>query len=119
MKIGLFFIIILVALLHPKIPFAQEVKGFQNFGLLQQELRIQKISTGTFNLYCDDDQADINDDEISLTERRNLSFHKSIYRTNFFLLSQSHKDSLKNAWNLTFVTHLQASLFILNRVLII
>ena len=118
MKIGLYFLVVLVALLHPKIPFAQEVKGVQDLGLMQQTSWLQKVSTSAVNLCCDDDLLDINDDdEINDTERRSLSFQKSGYKTIYFVASHLHPGTFNRDWSSRNSINSQSSLFILHRVL--
>jgi hypothetical protein len=117
MKIGLFFIIVLLALLHPIIPFAHEVKGVKDLGIMQQTSLLQKVSTSAVNISLNDDLLDINDDEINDTERRSLSFQKSSYKTLFYVTSYAHLGTFNRDWNSSNSSHSQSSLFILHRVL--
>jgi len=117
MKIGLYFLVVLAALLYPITPFAHEVKGVKDLGIMQQTSRLQKVSTSAVNISLNDDLLDINDDEINDTERRSLSFQKSGYKTIFFVASRAHLDPCHRGWSSRNSIKSQSSLFILHRVL--
>ena len=116
MKIGLFILVVFLALLRPVYPFAQEVIGVQDFGKIQQETSSVNVYSQAVYVYCNDSLFDINDDDLNDTERRNLTFQRSIYKTMFFVPFQTFRDLFNKVGYLDYSFHFQASLIILLRV---
>lgn len=118
MKIILFCIGILLAILHPiSNSFAENIVPIHNVDLVHREpLPIFDYSQNN-SLYFDDYLAAIAEDDTNDSERKNFPYTKVAYRIDSFVTSNFSNNAFNSIWATRFFFKLHPSLFIFLRAL--